>query len=70
MARVSTYLNFPRNTEEAFAFYKSVFKTEYACPIARFSDGKTLLQHLAREIERSQRPNRHSAQTVKLIAAT
>lgn len=38
MARVSTYLNFPRNTEEAFAFYKSVFKTEYACPIARFSD--------------------------------
>lgn len=38
MARVSTYLNFPRTTEEAFAFYKSVFKTEYACPIARFGD--------------------------------
>ncbi len=39
MARVSTYLNFPRNTEEAFTFYKSVFKTEYCAPIARFGDG-------------------------------
>lgn len=38
MARVSTYLNFARNTEEAFAFYKSVFKTEYEGPIARFKD--------------------------------
>ena len=38
MARVSTYLNFPRNTEEAFAFYKSVFKTEYVGHIARFGD--------------------------------
>jgi len=25
MARTSTYLNFPRNTEEVFNFYKSVF---------------------------------------------
>lgn len=25
MARVSTYLNFPRQTEEAFTFYQSVF---------------------------------------------
>ncbi|WP_438483017.1 VOC family protein [Oleiharenicola lentus] len=39
MASVSTYLNFSRNTEEAFLFYKSVFKTEFACPIARFGDG-------------------------------
>jgi PhnB protein len=38
MARVSNYLNFPRNTEEAFAFYQSVFKTEYVGPIARFGD--------------------------------
>lgn len=38
MARVSTYLNFPRNTEEAFAFYKTVFGTEYSCNIARFKD--------------------------------
>jgi PhnB protein len=38
MARVSTYLNFPRSTEEAFRFYKSVFGTEFASPIARFSD--------------------------------
>ena len=29
MARVSTYLNFPRSTEEAFVFYKSVFGTEF-----------------------------------------
>ena len=38
MSRVSTYLIFPRNTEEAFAFYKSVFKTEYVGPVARFGD--------------------------------
>jgi PhnB protein len=29
MAKVSTYLNFPRNTEEAFNFYKSVFGGEF-----------------------------------------
>jgi len=29
MAQVSTYLNFPRQTEEAFNFYKSVFATEF-----------------------------------------
>lgn len=28
MAKVSTYLNFPRNTEAAFTFYRSVFGTE------------------------------------------
>ena len=39
MARVSTYLNFPRNTEEAFNFYKSVFGGEFSGGrIARFSD--------------------------------
>lgn len=38
MSRVSTYLNFPRSTEEAFTFYKSVFGTEFAAPIARFKD--------------------------------
>ncbi|MEK7145772.1 MAG: VOC family protein [Patescibacteria group bacterium] len=37
MARVSTYLNFPRNTEEAFNFYKSVFGTEFTNEIQRFS---------------------------------
>lgn len=35
MARTSTYLNFTGNTEAAFEFYKSVFKTEFAAPIAR-----------------------------------
>jgi len=39
MAKVSTYLNFVRNTEEAFLFYKSVFKTEFVTPIMRFKDG-------------------------------
>ncbi|MBK8488827.1 MAG: SRPBCC domain-containing protein [Bacteroidetes bacterium] len=38
MARVSTYLNFPGNTEEAFKFYKSVFKTEFINGIQRFGD--------------------------------
>lgn len=39
MARVSTYLNFTRNTEEAFLFYKSVFGTEFDGPLMRFADG-------------------------------
>jgi PhnB protein len=38
MSKVSTYLNFVRNTEMAFQFYKSVFKTEFSRPIARFKD--------------------------------
>ncbi|MFV8342595.1 VOC family protein [Flavobacterium sp. XS2P39] len=39
MARVSTYLNFPRNTEDAFNFYKSVFGGEFSAGgITRFSD--------------------------------
>jgi len=38
MARTSTYLNFPGNTESAFKFYKSVFGTEFIGQIARFSD--------------------------------
>lgn len=29
MAKISTYLNFPRNTEEAFNFYKSVFGGDF-----------------------------------------
>jgi PhnB protein len=41
MARVSTYLNFPRTTEEAFLFYRSVFQTEFIGPIARFGDTAT-----------------------------
>lgn len=36
--RVSAYLNFPGNTEEAFGFYKSVFKTEFVNGIHRFGD--------------------------------
>lgn len=38
MAKVSTYLNFPRQTEEAFNFYKSVFGGEFIDGIHRFSE--------------------------------
>ena len=38
MAKVSTYLNFSGNTEEAFNFYKQVFGTEFVDGIARFGD--------------------------------
>ena len=39
MATVSTYLNFPRQTEEAFNFYRSVFGTAFAGEgIMRFKD--------------------------------
>ena len=38
MARVSTYLNFPRSTEEAFNFYKVVFRSGFSAPISRFRD--------------------------------
>ena len=32
MSKVSIYLNFQGNTEEAFNFYKSVFNTEFSSP--------------------------------------
>ncbi|MGN6617801.1 MAG: VOC family protein [Ilyomonas sp.] len=38
MAKVSIYLNFMGNTEEAFNFYKSVFKTDYASPMMYLKD--------------------------------
>ena len=39
MSRVCTYLNFSRNTKEAFNFYKSIFGGEFTRGgIARFSD--------------------------------
>ena len=38
MARVSTYLNFSNNTEEAFNFYKSVFGGDFNGGINRFCD--------------------------------
>lgn len=37
MPKVSTYLNFARQTEEAFNFYKSVFGGEFTGGIQRFS---------------------------------
>lgn len=38
MARVSTYLNFARDTEAAFTFYKSVFGTEFPTQPMRYRD--------------------------------
>lgn len=37
-SRVSTYVNFDGNTEEAFEFYRQVFKTEFVNGIQRFGD--------------------------------
>lgn len=37
-ARVSSYLNFPGNTEAAMNFYRSVFKTDFINGIQRFGD--------------------------------
>jgi PhnB protein len=41
MAKVSIYLNFIGNTEEAFNFYKKTFKTEFSAPFARIGDMPT-----------------------------
>ncbi len=38
MARVSTYLNFARSTEQAFEFYRSVFGGEFVGGIKRYGD--------------------------------
>lgn len=38
MAHVSIYLNFMGNAEEAFTFYKKVFKTEFSVPLMRMKD--------------------------------
>lgn len=38
MARVSTYLNFARETETAFNFYKAVFGTEFEGGIHRMGE--------------------------------
>jgi PhnB protein len=38
VARVSTYLNFNGNAEEAFEFYRTVFGTDYLGPIQRMGE--------------------------------
>jgi hypothetical protein len=38
MARVSTYLDFPRSTEQACVFCRSVFGAEFNGPIHRFAE--------------------------------
>lgn len=63
MASVSTYLNFPDKTEEAFNFYKSIFGGEFIGGISRFGEAppmegmpplpesdKNLVMHVALEI--------------------
>lgn len=58
MPRTSTYLNFPRQTEQAFNFYKSIFGGEFL-HVARFGEmpenpeqklaeeDKNLIMHIA-----------------------
>lgn len=41
MARTSIYLNFPGNTEEAFNFYRKVFRTEFNGGITRLGEAPT-----------------------------
>lgn len=38
MAKVSTYLNFARETEQAFMFYRTVFGGDFLGGITRFGD--------------------------------
>ena len=38
MAQFTIYLNFENQTEEAFSFYKKVFRTEFEEEIQRFAD--------------------------------
>jgi PhnB protein len=38
MAHTAIYLNFMGNAEEAFNFYKKVFKTEFSAPFMRIGD--------------------------------
>lgn len=40
MSSVSIYLNFPRNTEEAFNFYREVFGGEFEGGISRMGDAQ------------------------------
>jgi PhnB protein len=63
MSRVSTYLNFVSNTEEAFNFYRTVFGGDFVGGIMRFKDippsenappmpepDKNLVMHVALQI--------------------
>lgn len=54
MARVSTYLNFPGTTEQAFAFYKAAFQSEYAGPIVRFDQAPANPAHPLSDAEKKQ----------------
>lgn len=38
MARTSTYLNFPRQTEQAFNYYQKIFGGAFIGGVARFKD--------------------------------
>jgi PhnB protein len=53
MATVSIYLNFERNTEAAFNYYKSVFKTEFSWPIHRMSEAPSDPAHPLAESDKN-----------------
>ena len=52
MARVSTYLNFARETEAAFLFYREVFGGEFNGPIHRFKESPGCPGQFSAEINR------------------
>ncbi len=52
MAAVNTFMNFPGTCEEAFAFYKTVFGTDYVGEIMRLGDSapegaQNMIAHMA-----------------------
>lgn len=57
MARVSTYLNFSRNTEEMFNFYKSFFGAILEYPHLYFSIYKCVTITLCFQSVRIRREN-------------
>lgn len=54
--KVSVYLNFIDRTEEAFAFYKSIFGTEYVREPARYGDMPGVADNLRNLIMNIQLP--------------
>lgn len=53
MSTTSIYLNFNRTTEEAFNFYKSIFKTEFVGPINRMGDAPADPSHPLKESDKN-----------------
>ena len=59
MSQVSIYLNFPRNTKEAFNFYKEVFGGEFEGQVGRMGDVPPMDGQPALSQERQEPHNAH-----------